>query len=145
MVGKLQSSVPERGADCTGGCDGAAGGRLRSSAFAISRRAAETRNHPAGSSLGESPAEPGSSVNYWGNAKSVAREKITEAREKITDRKSRKPAAVVKIEPGKVSLASAQQRVLSQSRRHSDFSSEANVVAKDTVTRYRYQSAPPPK
>jgi hypothetical protein len=80
-----------------------------------------------------------------GTAKSVAREKITEARENITDLKSPRPAAVVKIEPGKVSLASAQQRVLSKSRRHSNFSSEANVVAPDTVTRYVDQSVPPPK
>jgi hypothetical protein len=80
-----------------------------------------------------------------GTAKSVAREKITEARENITDLKSPRPATAVKIEPGKVSLASAQQRVLSQSRRHSNFSSEANVVAPDTVTRYVDRSVPPPK
>ncbi len=70
-------------------------------------------------------------------AKSLANPK------KVSDLKLAKPTAGVKIVPGKISLASA--RVVSRPRRRSNFSSESNFVAKDTVIRYGNRGVPVPK
>lgn len=57
-----------------------------------------------------------------------------------------KPEARAMVVPGKVSLASSQQQVLSKSPKHSHLGSESNFVAKDSVTRYGdHRSAPAPK
>jgi hypothetical protein len=57
-----------------------------------------------------------------------------------------KPESRATVVPGKVSLASSQQQEFSKSQKHSRLSSEANVVAKDSVIRYPdHPSAPAPK
>ncbi|MGH9545503.1 MAG: hypothetical protein ACRD23_09840 [Terriglobales bacterium] len=68
--------------------------------------------------------------------------KILANPKKVSEVKSPKPTAGVKIVPGKIRLASA--RVVSRHRRL-NFSREANFVAKDTVIRYDNHGVPLPK
>jgi hypothetical protein len=50
--------------------------------------------------------------------------------------KSLKSPTPEKVLPGKLSLASSHQQVLSKSQTHSNVGGESGFVAKDTVTRY---------